>query len=463
MSPGGHVGPGMYPGGYPAGPPPRTGGSKGLVAILAVVVLAASVFGGALASGWRPIDMEPDRGTFEAGAILPGEGTIPSPGPDSTLQERIDYFEEQAELRLEAHGESLVSGSLEGWLAAFDPTLHSSMSGRYETLQAMDVSQFDYRITSGPHEDTSGPVETYDVSVAVSYCFVVPAGECIPTDTAMETVWSETDAGFVIIEMKESDHSPRGPHPWEADDLVAATGERTVVALPSHMEEHLDFTLQEAESAAALVDQYAVWEPVERYVLYVAGDDEFDRWFGGDMGDNVVGYALGLDGTYQGTLQETTMPTVVAVDRTGWGEEFISTVRHELAHVATLHRADSTRNYQETWWMVEGIAEYIDYEGPVGNYPRLQDVSGFVNDGGCSSDIPPPSNSDSALAGSGSYGCAFLAVTYMVDEYGQDDFLQWFGESVREGKSPSRSAEDIYGKSSSELMEEITRYIQETV
>ena len=266
-----------------------------------------------------------------------------------------------------------------------------------------------------------------------------------------------------MIDIEESGPSTRGPHPWESDDLIAASGERTTVAVPTRMEEHLDFALQEAEDAAEYVDEYAVWEPVDRYVIYMAGDEELERWFGGEIEDGVVGYVLPLEGTVNGTREDTTMPTVVAVDRLGWGDEFISTLRHELAHVATLHRAETHRNYEDTWWMVEGIAEFIDYEGEVNQYPRMPQVAEYLDEGGCEGIIPPPTLDGSGVSGSGSYGCAFLGVNYMMEEYGEDEFMEWFGEAVRGGIPPDIVAQDLYGKSYSELMDEITQYIQEAV
>ncbi|THV31988.1 hypothetical protein [Glycomyces paridis] len=471
-----------YPGAVPPGPipvsamPPWPGGhvplyaprpepKRSRVATVLVVLLlvAASVFGGAFANGWRPDLLAAETGSIQGPAVEPGEGTLPSPGPDAPQSEILAYLKEQAQLVLDAQSQSLLNGSLEGWLAAYDPTLHEQMTGRFNSLTAMQVSRFDYQIASGPLADDSGAVPLYDVSVAVSYCFVEPAETCKAADIAFNTRWRAGDEGMVMIEVSESGSD--GPHPWEVTDLVAAVGERTVTAVPVSMEDRLDEALEVSEAAAQNADEWAHWEKPDRYVIYIASDEEFETWFGsGWDSEDVLGFALPLTGTVDGQRQPSTYATVMGVDRTGWGAGLTSVIRHELGHAVTLWAAPSERYADDTWWMVEGVAEYIDHgDKSLDEYDRLWDVRDYVGQGGCESDILPPDQDDDTLAGSGKYGCGFLGVHYVIDEYGIDKFTEFFGATAREGGSAADAAEDVYGKSYADLMGEITAFIAETV
>ncbi|WP_156036813.1 hypothetical protein [Glycomyces sp. NRRL B-16210] len=455
---------------WPGGPAPiyapRPEPKRSRIGTVLVVILlvGASVFGGALANGWRPGPLSADTGDLEGLAVQPGEGTVPSPGPDADQSEILAYLKDQAQLVLDAQAESLLNGSLEGWLAAFDPTLHDQMTRRYESLTSMQVSRFDYKIASGPLEDASGAVPLYDVAVAVSYCFVEPADVCKAADIVFDTRWRAGDNGMVMIEVSDSEFG-EGPHPWEVTDLVAAVGDRTVTAVPVSMADRLDEALAISEAAAVNADEWAYWERPDRYVIYIASDEEFDTWFGGMWdSEDVLGFALPLSGTVDGSRQPSTYATVMGVDRTGWGAGLTSVIRHELGHAVTLWAAPSERYADDTWWMVEGIAEYIDHgDKDLADYDRMWDVRDYVAKGGCESDILPPDQDDDTLAGSGKYGCGFLAVHYVIDTYGVDEFAEFFGSTAREGTRASDAAEAVYGKSYAALMEEITAFIAQTV
>ncbi|GAA2127978.1 hypothetical protein [Glycomyces algeriensis] len=453
---------------WPGGPvyyqprPDRKPSRFGTILVV-LLLITGSVFGGALVNGWRPGMPAAETGTIEGLAVQPGEGTVPSPGPNASEAEILAYLKEQAQLVLDAQSESLLNNSVEGWLAAYDPSLHDQMTRRFDTLTSMQVSRFDYRIASGPLEDAAGAVPLYDISIALSYCFVEPADTCKAADIVFDTRWRAGDDGLVMVEVSNSEAD--GPHPWEITDLVAAVGERTVTAVPLSMADRLDEALEVSEAAAVNADKWAYWEKPDRYVIYIASDDEFESWFGGFWdSEDVLGFALPLSGTVDGERQPSTYATVMGVDRTGWGYGLTSVIRHELGHAVTLWAAPSERYADDTWWMVEGVAEYID-EGELTfeEYSRARDVRDYVAQGGCETDILPPDGDDDTLAGSGKYGCGFLGVTYLIDEYGVEQFTELFGATAREGQPAVDAVQEIYGKSYAELMQEITAFIAQTV
>lgn len=476
--PPGQLPPGVGPGPIPVSAmPPWPGGPAGYYAprpepkrnrlatvLIVVALVASSVFAGALVNGWRPGFADNPTGTIDGLAVEPGEGTVPSPDADAPASEILAYLREQAQLVLDAQSESLLNGSLDGWLAAYDPTLHTQMTGRYDSLTSMQVSRFDYQIASGPIEDASGAVPLYDISIALSYCFVEPAETCKAADIVFDTRWRADDDGMRMIEVQNSEFG-EGPHPWEVTDLVAAVGERTVTAVPVSMEARLDEALAVSEAAAENADQWAYWEKPDRYVIYIASDEEFDTWFGGMWdSEDVLGFALPLNGTVDGERQPSTYATVMGVDRTGWGEGLTSVIRHELGHAVTLWAAPSERYADDTWWMVEGVAEYIDHgDRALEDYDRMWDVRDYVAQGGCAADILPPDEDDDTLAGSGKYGCGFLGVHYMIETYGVEAFAEFFGLTAREGTPAVDAAQTVYGKDYAAIMEEITAFIAQTV
>jgi hypothetical protein len=114
--------------------------------------------------------------------------------------------------------------------------------------------------------------------------------------------------------------------------------------------------------------------------------------------------------------------------------------------------------------MVEGIAEYIDHgDKSLDEYDRALDVREYVAQGGCATDILPPDGDDDTLAGSGKYGCGFLGVHYMIDTYGEEAFVEFFGMTAREGTPAVDAAQEVYGKNYADLMQEITAFIAQTV
>jgi hypothetical protein len=222
----------------------------------------------------------------------------------------------------------------------------------------------------------------------------------------------------------------------------------------------------EAERAAAVADEWARWGKPDRYLVYLGDRQHVDGWFGEEWpGEFVQGYAMPLTGyDERGSSSPSAYVTVIATDQTGWGDGLESTLRHEMGHISTLWNAERGGGAVASWWMVEGIAEYIDHGGrPLDGYDRLRDVERHVRDGGCAEAIVPIMEHDDVGAVSGKYGCAFLGVHYMITTYGEDAFAEWFERAARNGNSPANSAERLFGKTYGELQREMTDFIASTV
>src|SRR5262249_48624634 len=111
----------------------------------------------------------------------------------------------------------------------------------------------------------------------------------------------------------------------------------------------LDRVLQAAETATGTTDRFATsFDGLpQRYFVYVAGKSEWLRWYDG-ASPNAAAYTRALE---PGASDVVIDRSVVTSD-----EETTTILTHEFGHVVTL---DGTSPAATTWWLVEGIAEYI--------------------------------------------------------------------------------------------------------
>lgn len=450
--------PGTFPGfpGYPPPmPPPRRRGISTTALSVAIVIMLAVA-------------------TMLVTAIVAGKGATatmaepeismpPSPGPDDGPEVRQEWLMQTATAALDANAAALLDGDQEGWLALFDDSIHEDMQHRFDSLQALAVSSYEYQVLSD-HPIDKGDNE-FQLRLAANYCLGGKEDEkCAATSIFFDTNWSDIDGQVHITRVEES--YELGPRPWEVEDLKAKVGDRAIVAGPAKYADQLDDALNVAEEAAENADQYADYGPVDRYVIYLAGDEEFQRWYGlNDPMTNVVGFAIPLTlADKDGKSVPGGSDVVVHADRVRDQVEFESTMRHELGHVATLHHAPEHQEQKEEWWMAEGLAELIDHDpkNSVDNYLRKYDVAEYIDEKKWDGKIEPATNDDDLLAGSAKYGIAFYSTYYLFDEYGKDKFMEIFDKVARNGEDVDEASQDVYGKSYNELEKEMTKFVEDT-
>src|SRR5262249_29121115 len=135
-------------------------------------------------------------------------------------------------------------------------------------------------------------------TLGIEFCF---GQSGCSRDTVREpAVWQDTDGGPQLVSLGVQ---PVGelwfeqPQPWEQTPLVAAVGQRVVVAMPASLKSRLSFVLQEADKAAAVADSYAVGPKPDFYRVYLANKAEWRTWFGNSPSKWVAGYttATGTD------------------------------------------------------------------------------------------------------------------------------------------------------------------------
>jgi hypothetical protein len=119
------------------------------------------------------------------------------------------------------------------------------------------------------------------------------------------------------------------------------------VAAPASLAGELDRVVTAADEAAAAIARFVRWTQPTRYVICLAGPDEWGRWYGPLDRTEVLGIAV--------QVGQTASPVVLNYTAIEPGE-LSYVLRHELGHVNTLlgARYPGLRDV-----LVEGIAEYM--------------------------------------------------------------------------------------------------------
>jgi hypothetical protein len=247
-----------------------------------------------------------------------------------------------------------------------------------------------------------------------------------------------------------------GPRPWEVDDLSVVVGDRVVVAAQKANAWRLSGTMRAGDRAAAVADRLAKWgEPPSKYVIFLAGPDDWNRWYGHDQPDWAAAWAVPVSST----VTEVVIRTEVVEER---GLESLLT--HELAHVTTLS-GDRDGAGRGSWWLVEGIADYATMVGrPVRNYEAISPTRSFVRNGWSGDPAVDPPGADASLTeASARYGIAFLAVRHIAEVYTEEKMLAFFGRVVHDNDSLDSAATRELGVAWSTVKAECAQFIRDAV
>jgi hypothetical protein len=320
---------------------------------------------------------------------------------------------------------ALLAGDATGFAAAVDPAdtaLRADLTRRFTALRAMRVAVWRESADGSPQRTGTG---AWNQPVRLTYCFGTP--DCAPLTITVPTTWATAGAAVRLTAFGVSGPTDLGPRPWEVTDLRTAVGPRVIVATTARYAARLPTVLAAAERAAAVTDRYARWtRPPGRYVVYLAGADEWSKWYGVTQQPWVAAFAMPL----------TDSSTEVVLNANHVDRNDVSDVlRHELTHVVTLDGVPNS--YAHTWWLVEGIAEYVRITGAPHSFDALGEVRRYIHSGQWSGDVAldePPADA-SANDVNGRYGVAFLAVKRLADRFGEDKMLAFFAAAARDGKS----------------------------
>jgi hypothetical protein len=349
------------------------------------------------------------------------------------------------ETALAGQSAAIATWNASGFLATVEPPLHAAMRRRFEALRAIKATNYAVRLAAAP-APAGGQ---WRAGVEIRFC--AGAAGCRPAPVRVDTVWVVDGDGARLVEWGQSTH--HGPRPWEVSELRAVVGSRVVVAATPRYASRLQPTLAAAEKAAAQADRYARWRPPpSRYVVYLAGADEWSSWYGGEQPVWAAGYTLPITPDYSEIVLNATR-----VDST----EVASTLTHEFTHVTTL--AGVQRNYTDSWLLVEGMAEYATYAGrPESAYPWLSGTRRYVSSGlwpGTAA-LTAPAESATVSDATGLYGVAYLAVRRLADRFGRERLLAFFAAVARDGRSPAHASPEIFGVPWADAAADCDRHIR---
>jgi hypothetical protein len=401
-------------------------------------------------------------GNAAAGSVTwvePG-GRKPVPDPGANLRNKsgpdVNGADNAAVLRghivaaLNRQSVALRADDLAGFLAVADPAarvLRDDLGRRFASLRAMRVATWDPTLAAGVVDSGAG---RWSAPVRLRYCFVV-AG-CTAATVTVDTAWLYRDGRVLLVEFAPSTANQTGPRPWEVSELQAVVGSRVLVAGTSRWSGRLASVLASAERAALVADRYSRWDdPPGRYVVYVAGPDEWARWYGVSQASWVAAYAIALTDTYREIVLNATKVGTLDVREV---------LQHEFTHVVTLSGVRAT--YPNSWWLVEGLAEYVQNHGrPLAEYRALVDGRRYVYRGWNGSiALPEPDPAVNLWEANGRYAVVYLAVRRLADRYGEDRMLRFFAAVARNGVGLEQAARTTLGLSWVRVSGDCTMYIR---
>ncbi|MFF5229189.1 hypothetical protein [Dactylosporangium sp. NPDC000521] len=372
------------------------------------VVLAAAVVAGLFLASSPP-------GQRTAPAAVTGSspaGPAPSVSPSPTERDIIDAT-------LAAQNQALLLDDLDGYLAPVDPALHEWFRMRYASLQALGVARWRSSVVGRPQPEGDG---RWHMPVRSTHCF--GTATCHGLTTVVSMTWSVVDGRAVLVDAE------RTAEPWDLTPLRAVTGRRVIVAAPARYAGKLAATLATADQSADLADRFSHWAlPPDRYVLYLAGQAEWDTWFGGHSDGTAYAHMEGGEVVQRADQEFQGLRNLLV---------------HEFTHVVTIR---GEGGIDADWWLIEGIAEYAaDWNGSWTN-DRLPFVRRYVRanrwDGSLpSGPAPERLAKEDAIA---RYGLALLAVTRLVQRYGEPAMFGFFASVVHDGEAPERAAPATLG------------------
>ncbi|MET7394038.1 hypothetical protein ABZS66_11135 [Dactylosporangium sp. NPDC005572] len=398
---------------YPQ-PPRRFGAGHGVVLALSVaVVTAVAVLAAQLV------------------AVLPGDRAyaaagIPATGPAVPEGENPLYAIQEV---LEQQASALLRGDRAGYLRAIPAAqqeLRAQATARFGTLTALRVRKWTMTTIGIP----SRVDDVWKLAVDVSYCF--DRDDCTPLDARIETRWAVPNGRLQLVAYEGSDR------PWDdGTALVVKDGARVTVASAAADPAIADRVMRAAEAAAETNDRFAATfgGAPQRYHVYLAGDEEWLEWYGG-ASDNAAAFTIPLaPGVSDVVVDHST------VTSDGWATTLLT---HEFAHVVTLGGENPSYS---TWWLTEGIAEYIaNTDGSVEG-PDLRSVRPYLAAGKWDGTVtlgPPPA--DTSLADANAlYGIAFMTVQYLAKRFGEEPMLAFFTQVVRRHASVDAASRSIFG------------------
>ncbi|GAA1868756.1 hypothetical protein GCM10009687_40580 [Asanoa iriomotensis] len=392
-----------------------------------------------------------------AAAASPSPTAAASPKAGDPPEARLAWARERIRETLAEMSAAMMSGDRAAFTAAAgDTATRAALDQRFRSLRALKIVYFSLALDSGPFKGriVDGRQE-WGFTVALDHCLGGP--QCSIDKLLIETTWRDSDDGFRIVGIGTANADQNGPHPWEVSTLTAAVGSRAVVAAPPAYVAQARAFLPVAERAAKIADKYRLDGTNGTYIVYLAGQKEWQTWFGGNLKDWVVGYAI--------PATERRSDIVLRFDAIASGDAE-SVMKHEMGHVATLAGRDYNQFQGPIWWATEGIAEHIAWDGRSNNaYDGRQAVRRYLREKQFAGDpaMVMPNDDAADWEIDGAYGIGFYYIRCIADRYGPEKMLA-FSEAMLRGEKPAaQAAADVLGGSWPDISKRCLAYTRDAV
>jgi hypothetical protein len=333
---------------------------------------------------------------------------------------------------LAAQSTALLAGDKAKFVGLADPSAKLAkpwLADSFTSLHAMGIKQWDTSVASF----NAWTEPRWQANIDVEYCFV--AGCTRRLTTTLHTMWDMTWVSDPkLTEVWDYTDGQTSP-PWAQSVLQAKVGSRVVVAASAANAGRLSGVLAEAEAAARVADQYAGAAKPGKYVIYLASAKEWGKWPYDTEGKWVAGYA---DEASESVVVNLRSLQTIKLD---------VLLRHEMGHVAGLAGRSGKVKRADSWWLNEGMAEYIAANGkPFSSYMRRTETASFVRNGWKGDlRVGEPSQKASARDASARYGTAFLGVSCLMQKYGRAKALGFFHAVAVEGTGLDAAASQSLG------------------
>jgi hypothetical protein len=462
-------------------PTPRQTSLRRRVVILvvaAVLAAAAGVGGAAWAFGGDA--SPPVEPATPPSLELLEETTAPAveADPVGSDAEQAAWAAEQITADLEAMNAAFAAGDREVWieglaagealsLSADASELEGQVGLIFDNMVVLFAANLEWVLLDESPDPSTVKEHSYEARIGLRYCLAPTDPEtCVRSEVDYLTAWDlqpeAPDLDLGLSRLTVNGNTAYRPQPWEVTPLRVAVRDRILVAATGSSGHDPLAYIETVQAAAQAADAFAD-EPVGSYPLFLTSDDEFSEWYGGPADPEALGYAAY---TYADTTAADTIAglhLVLAADGTDPAAA-AQTITHEAVHVATLQGASITSaSSTETWWLLEGVAEY----GAAGDdmpADRVSDTDAFTADGGCADGmITAPGAGSTALEYSGSYGCAYLGVRALVDEYGLEAFLGFFDAAHAQQHDLDEAAQGAFGVDYATVTEDVAAAIAAAV
>lgn len=395
-----------------------------------------------------PILLRDNAGTQASSSTSPKPSPARSPKDGDALSVRQAWVLEKVREVLDQQRAALLSGNEAGYLAVVDPEMtkkdRDGLVRQFRLLRAMQVAQW----TDEPQQARDWSNDKWAIDITSSACFVKPV--CANAGAGAKTEWRVKGAIATLVSWTPDTEI----HPWQASELVARAGERTIVATTKPYASRLPSLVAEAEKAAVIADRFARdGKTPARYVVYYAATPEWKQWFGWTPPDWSGGVAIDVsDDRYELVLNADYLHPSAVDDL----------LRHELTHASSL--PGRYTNSRALWWLIEGIAELAEMEGsPASSHPGASEIAKLIANGTVTSlDVPPPTSSAEEEIVAARYGVAFLGVRCISERFGEEKLVQFFHRVVHDGIALSVAAPQILQMEWQPLNSECFGYVRET-